>query len=175
MSRIEDRVKAIVIPSGNPELNMQRMQTAIRVNGERELNAPYIVSGIGPDMNAALFENPEGRGLDFHRDMYEYMMRNTQGIMGVDILSIDSVGNILNTFPPNLSGRYVIVSYPIHLRRFKRIVKKAKKEGKVSQNLELEYVPTSRFSSPKQITYEIARTVLGPLRKMVKGVLRKRH
>lgn len=165
MTNIESKVRAIVIPSGNPEWNRERMETAIEINRKRSLNVPYIISGIGPDMNDVLFGDSTRDGLDFHQDLYDDMMEETEpnGIFGVDILSIDSIGNILNTFPPSVSGRYVIVSYPLHLRRLKRIVEKAKKEGKVSQDLDLEYVPTSRFSSPKQIFYETAITIIKSL------------
>ena len=163
MTNIEDKVKAIVIPSGNPEWNRERMKTAIEVNEKSGLNVPYIISGIGPDMNDVLFGDSNGKVHDFHQDLYDYMMQNTEGVIGMDILSTSSVGNILNTFPPSVSGRYMIVSYPLHLKRFKRIVEKAKKEGKVSQDLDLEYIPTSRFSSPKQIFYETARTIIKSL------------
>jgi len=167
MTNIEDKVKAIVIPSGNPQWNRERMKTAIEVNEKRGLNVPYIISGIGPDMNDVLFGDSNGRVLDFHQDLYDYMMQNTKGFIGMDILSTSSVGNILNTFPPSVSGRYIIVSYPLHLKRFKRIVEKAKKEGMVSQDLDLEYVPTSRFSNPKQIFYETARMIIKSLRRLI--------
>ena len=130
MINIEDKVKAIVIPSGNPQWNRKRMETAIEVNEKMGLNVPYIISGIGPDMNDVLFGDSNGKVHDFHQDLYDYMMQNTEGVIGMDILSTSSVGNILNTFPPSVSGRYMIVSYPLHLKRFKRIVEKAKKEDK---------------------------------------------
>lgn len=173
MKGLEDKIEAIVIPSGNPELNLARMKTAIRFNEERRLNAPYIISGIGPDINYALAGNPENRELDFHPDLYDYMMKNTEGVIGMDVNSLDSEGNIRNTFPLGTTGKYAIVSYPLHLKRFKRILKKAKKEGKVSQDLELTYVPTGK-TTPREIMYEVPRALLGPLRSAVKNLLRRK-
>ena len=168
---IESRVKGIVIPSGNPKLNLDRMQTAIEINERRRLNAPYILSGTGRDINAVLYGTEAHHGLEFHKDMWDYMIRNTEGIIGIDMLSIDSEGNILNTFPPEISGKYIVVSYPIHLRRLKKIVEQAKKEGKVSPSLEIEYIPTK--TPPEQIFYEGARVALGPLKPIIKRILRR--
>ena len=171
MNSIEEKVRAIVIPSGNLKLNRDRMETAIRVNEKRGLNVPYILSGVGRDINAVLYVAEANHGLEFHKDMWDYMMQNTEGIIGVDMLSVDSIGNVLNTFPPEISGKYIMVSYPLHIKRFKRIVEQAKKDGKVSSDLEIEYIPTK--TPPEQIVYEAARVVLGPLRKTIKRLLKK--
>lgn len=140
-------LKAIVIPSGNPELHKKRVETAIRFKRKHGLDVPYIISGLGPGTNISLGHESSGKtDLVFHKDLYDFVMEETgpDGIFGVDILSIDSVGNILNTFPLEVSGKYGIVSGPSHLDRFKEILEEAQKEGKVSKDLELVYIPTEQ-------------------------------
>lgn len=189
MTSVESKVKGIVIPSGTPEWNMERMKTAILINLGRGLWVPYILSGMGRDTDEALRryrrEHRYKEELEFHRNMWNYMTWKTRnlygktkmGMLGIDMNAVDSEGNILHSFPYDpsqgieVSGRYIVVSHPIHLRRIKKDVERLKKEGKLSPNLELEYVPTRRFSTPKQMFHEAVRTVLGPLRKPIRKLL----
>ncbi|MEX0920140.1 MAG: hypothetical protein WDZ69_00985 [Candidatus Pacearchaeota archaeon] len=158
MEDIEKKLNGIVIPSGNKLEDIERAKTAIEFNKRNSSNVPYIISGIGPDINEALFNGRQDKNsLDFHWELYDYIMKNTEGIAGLDIRSLNSEQNILNTFPEETSGRYALVSYPLHLRRFKGIVDKYKSEGEISKDLEIEYVPTRKTSSLNQIIYEGAR------------------
>lgn len=160
MKGIECRVEAIVIPSGGSVgEDLQRAERAIQYNRENSLNTPYIISGVGPDINIALGPEMPDRKLDFHRELYEYMMDNTDGIIGVDIRSVDSIGNILNTFPEGTSGTYLMVSYPLHLMRLKLIAKMAQKRGKISRNVKIKSIPTEQ--SCMQVIYETIRIIMG--------------
>ncbi|MBU2616205.1 MAG: YdcF family protein [Nanoarchaeota archaeon] len=168
-NKFTEDVQAIVIPSGNLKWNLERMLTAIKINEERKLDAPYIISGIGRDLNkipeikqGARIERREG--LEVHYDLWNYMMQNTKGMIGIEGISTNSRENILNTFPKGTKGRYILVSYPLHLKRFEKIVERAKKRGEISKNLEIEYAPTGSVSSPSQILYETARSVAKFLR-----------
>jgi len=151
---IEDRVRAIVIPSGSVRDDLERAKRAIQYNKENKLYVPYIISGIGPDTNIALgYETSDKEELDFHRELYGYMMKNTQGVIGLDVLSVNSIQNILNTFPEGTTGTYAIVSYPLHLKRFRKIFQKAREKGRISDKVKIKYVPTKQ--SLKQVLYEI--------------------
>lgn len=150
-------LEAIVIPSGSSgEENLERARTAIKHNNKMGLDVPYIISGTG-DINAALYGNRIDKGSDFHRNLYEFMMKNTEGVIGMDVLSKNSEGNILNTFPREVSGRYALVSYPLHLLRMKLIVERARARGQISPYLSIEYVPTKQ--SKRQIIYGILALV----------------
>lgn len=77
------------------------------------------------------------------------MINNTSEIFGVDIKSVNSIENILNTFtkgneefPKRVNGKYAIVSYPLHLKRFEKIFNALQEKGKISNEVELEYIPT---------------------------------
>ena len=151
MARIEDGLDAIVVPSGGSvEEDLQRARRAIRRNDEYERKTgsrvPYIISGVGPDMNKVL---EEGADLDFHGELYGYMVDNTKEFIGMDIRSRDSVGNVLNTFPKGTSGTYEIVSYPWHLLRFKLIEKVAKLKGRIPKDVKIDYVPTGQSRKQK--------------------------
>lgn len=160
MKGIEDRVKAIVIPSGGTiGEDLERTKRAIQYNKENGLNLPYMISGIGPDTYLALQgENPD-RELDFHKELYEYMMSNTEGVFGLDVLSVNSVGNILNTFPEGTSGTYLMVSYPLHLMKLKLILRAAQKRGRVSKDVRIKPVLTRQ--SLRQFLYGIASMIKG--------------
>lgn len=151
---IDDKIKAIVVPTaGSAKEDLERIERAIRYNKENELNVPYIISGIGPDTNIALgYLKSDKDILDFHPELYKYIMNNISGFIGMDILSLNSVQNILNTFPEGVSGTYAIVSYPMHLKRFERIIKRAQEKGKISKDVKIEFVPTSQ--SLKKVLYE---------------------
>ena len=160
---IDGKIKAIVIPTaGSVEEDLERARRAIQYSKENGLNVPYIISGIGPDTNVALgYQKSDKTELDFHEELHEYIMNNTNGFVGMDILSVNSIQNVLNTFPEGTSGTYAIVSYPSHLKRFEKIMKKARERGKISKDVEIAFVPTSQ--SLKQILYEV---ISAPIRKM---------
>jgi len=50
--------------------------------------------------------------LDFHKNMYDYIMKNTDWAVGIDIRSLNSIENILETFPKGTEGKYAIVFLP---------------------------------------------------------------
>ena len=148
---MKDKIKAIVIPSAGIESeNIKRVKTAIEYNQKNNLDVPYIFSGLGPDTNFALGYSilKEERELDFHSEPYDYLMNETKEFFGIDIKSVNSIENILNTFPKgngafpkDTNGKYIIMSYKGHLKRFKEIFEILKEKNKISQDVELEYIP----------------------------------
>ena len=154
MGTIDNKIKALVIPSGSVKDDLERAKAAIQYSKENNLNVPYIISGLGPDTNIALGydENKTNKKLDFHKELYHYMMKNKKGIIGIDIKSVNSVKNILYSFPKGTNGKYAIFSYPLHLKRFEKIISKAKEKDKISKDLEIIYIPTKQ--NLKQIIYE---------------------
>jgi len=158
---------AIVIPSeGSVEEDLERAKRAIRRNERYKIEnsryLPYIISGVGPDMNkalgyVALSEEETLKNLDFHRKLYDYMIENTEGFIGMDIQSTDSRGNILNTFPEGVEGTHALVSYHLHLTIFRRIIEDAQRKGEMSSEVEFEFVPTDQ--SPRQFVYGILALV----------------
>ena len=138
--------KAIIIPTCNDFENIERAKAAIKFSKENNLPKRCVISGLGPDTNIALGydKNPGKDKLDFHKSMYDYLMSETDWMIGADIRSVNSIENILEVFPKGIEGKYALVSYPLHLMRFKKIVKDAKKAGKISDSVEIVYVPTKQ-------------------------------
>ncbi len=158
MRTIDRNVKGIIIPSGDLKLNTERYIAALKYNREKcGGNAHFIVAGMGPDINSALdysekagFQVKSNLGnWDFHSDLWrnlENYVKFGEGskIFGVDTVSLTSAENLHFTFPnPDAdSGKYAIVSYPLHLLRFRFLEKTMKLSGRLSKNVDLEYVNT---------------------------------
>lgn len=160
-----DNIKAVIIPTCDDIENPMRAAKAKKIIDKYNLPKKCIISGAGPDTNIALGydKNVYGKKLDFHKGLYDDLMNKTDWMIGMDIRSVNSIENILETFPHGTEGKYAIVSYPLHLMRFKRIINDAKKAGKISKNLEFVYIPTKQRL--KWIPYEI----LSNLKYSIKG------
>ena len=158
MRNLED-IKSIMIPTCDYFENPIRARTAIKFVEENNLPKKCTISGLGPDTNIALGyeENPGKENLIFHKDIYDIMMDETDWMVGVDIRSLNSIENILESFPKGMEGKHALVSYPLHLMRFKKIIKDAKKAGKISENLKIVYVPTKQRLG--WIPYEILSNI----------------
>jgi len=148
-------IKAVIIPTCDDTENIIRADKAMEIVNKYNLPRKALISGLGPDTNIALGyeKNPGKEKLDFHKSMYDYLMEKTDWMLGVDIRSVNSIENILESFPEGTTGKYAIVSYPLHLMRFKKILKDAKASGKVSKDIELVYFPTKQRM--KWISHEI--------------------
>ena len=157
MRKLEEEIKAIIIPSGSDRQDLIRIQKAREYFNKKNLLERYIIAGLGPDTNKVL-ENGYDKKLDFHKTLYDYMMSETKGIFGADPFSMNSVENILNAFPKGTKGKYGLVSYPLHLKRFKKIVEKLQKEDKISQEIKIEYIPTEQ--SIKEVFYELLHSIM---------------
>jgi hypothetical protein len=146
MKKLEENVKAVIIPTCDDFENIERAKTAIKYSKENNLPKRCVIAGLGPDANIALGynKNPDNHKLDFHKSMYNYLMNETDWMVGTDIHSLNSIENILEVFPQGMEGKYALVSYPLHLMRFKKIVEDAKKAGKISKDVEVVYVPTKQ-------------------------------
>jgi hypothetical protein len=158
MRNLED-VKAIIIPTCDYFENPRRARTAIKVVEKYNLPKRCILAGLGPDTNIALGyeKNPGKEELVFHKDMYNIVIDETDWMVGMDIRSLNSIENILEVFPKGTEGKYGLVSYPLHLMRFKKIVKDAKKAGKISKNINIEYFSTRQNLG--WIPYEILSNI----------------
>ncbi len=159
MANLENEIKSIVIPTcdsfdfANSE-DFNRASTAIKFAKENNLPKRCIIVGAGQNSDFSLgYKNQEKAKIDFHKELYNYLKENTDWMIGIDTKSVNSIENILYTFPREIQGKYALVSFPLHIKRFKKIIKDAKKAGKVSENLEIVYVPTSQ--NPKWFFYEV--------------------
>jgi hypothetical protein len=92
MRNLED-IKAIIVPTCDYFENPRRARTAIKFVGKYNLPKRCIIAGLGPDTPIALGydKNTDNHKLDFHRDMYDYLMNKTDWMIGVDIRSLNSV------------------------------------------------------------------------------------
>ena len=129
----------------------------------------YILSGIGPDTNEVVrsdgdYKSDSVSEKDFHPDLWDWAVRTVKqryqetekwNPIGIDTQSLDSLGNILNTFPYGTEGNYIIVSRLLHNLRFKMIERLARKKGLLSKGLKLKYVATIRGLSLKNIVYDM--------------------
>jgi hypothetical protein len=158
MRNLED-IKAIIIPTCDYFENIARAKTAIEFSKKNNLPKKCVISGLGPDTSIALGceENLNNHKLNFHKDMYDYLMNKTDWMIGVDINSLNSIENILEAFPEGIKGKYALVSFPLHLIRFKKIIKDAKKAGRISENVEIIYVPTKQHLG--WVPYEILANI----------------
>jgi hypothetical protein len=151
------QLDVIVIPTGTSEEDLDRVDVALNHGSSK---THYIVSGLGPDTNLALERQRKGEStdeLDFHRGLWNYLKHKYEqgeiGIFGVDTSSLNSKENLVNTFPSDTSGKYGIVSYPLHLVRFRILENRLKSEGHLSQDLTLEGISTPQ--SLRQLCYGI--------------------
>lgn len=156
------RSKAVIIPTCDYSWdfhNIERIKKAIEVVGRYNLPKKCVIAGLGLDTNIALGydKNHCKENLDFHKVPYDYLMQYTDWMIGLDCFSMNSIENILNVFPEGIKGIYPIVSYPSHLRRFKKIIKDAKKAGKISDDIKVIYIPTRKH--PERIFYEILANI----------------
>jgi hypothetical protein len=160
-----DNIKAIIIPTCDDFENIERANTAIEFSKKHNLPKRCIVAGFGPDTNIVLGydKNPGKEKLDFHEGLYNYLMNETDWMIGTDIRSVNSIENILEVFPKGTEGKYALVSYPLHLMRFKNIIKDAKKAGKISEDIEVVYVPT------KQRMHWVVHETLSNIKYCIKG------
>jgi hypothetical protein len=144
MKNLEE-IKAIVIPtcdSFDPDgiEDFNRANTAIDFVNKNNLPKRCIIAGLG-----------------VHKDLHNYLLENTDWKIGVDINSLNSIENILQVFPKEVEGEYALVSFPLHLKRFRKIINDAKKADLVSKNLEVFYVPTTQH--PKWFFYEFLSNI----------------
>jgi len=146
----EFMLEPIIIPTGGSKKeDLERAKKAIQYHGENGSDASYIISGLGPDTNTALNSENPGKDLDFHRELYDYMINNTEGIFCIDTHSMNSVENILNVLSYGIKGKHVIISYPKHLERFEFIIDKLKEGGGISEDIEMTYVPVNETIKQK--------------------------
>jgi hypothetical protein len=133
MVNLENEIKAIIIPTCDYFENINRAKTAIEFSKKNNLPKKCVIAGLGPDKN-----------LKLGYDMYNYLMNETDWMIGIENSSANSIENILNVFPNDTEGKYALVSYPLHLMRFKKIIKDAKKYGKIPKDIDIVYVPTKQ-------------------------------
>ncbi|MBT4257990.1 hypothetical protein HOD88_02315 [archaeon] len=157
MKNVETRVNGIIIPTGPTTAeDFVRVGTAIKYNRDFcDSCAPYIVSGIGTDLNEFLGERENGvdsrflNHLDVHSPLWDFMVARTEKtgeVFGVDSVAVNTEGNMRNCFPWDQNGHYAIVSFPGHLERMKSYEMGLRANGELSDDLTIEYVPTKRFS-----------------------------
>ena len=147
----------IVVPTaGSAREDRARLERARKINETREEKAPYILSGIGPDLNEWLQGGRTRRSdWDVHDELYGaavFYARIEKAPFGMDIISVNTKENLKNSFPKEQMGSYAIVSFPGHLSRMKIMEKEMRGAGELSGGLELHYVPTKSFWSVRRRT-----------------------
>jgi hypothetical protein len=175
---MEKQLEVIVIPSGeNISDDSIRLSTAQAhgINSENEgREVRYILSGVGPDLDKRLKQERDTQiyigpfdgthGLDVHPELYSQSVEDVRltfligdGFkpVGIDTASVNSVQNMINTFPRGTEGDYTIVSRALHNARFKLIEKEARKRGYFSDKLQLSYLNTPDSFSPKNIAHDL--------------------
>lgn len=152
------KLDAICIPSGpNPKIDFIRGITAINYHYTKE-KAPFIIMGLGPDTNSALgylesMENP-----DYHKRLHNLLLDTTDEKIGVDINSRTTIENVIYCLGQGLEGIHGISTDPWHYKKFELIVKKLKKKGIISKNIEIFNIPapdTHYYSRKKKILSNI--------------------
>lgn len=150
------KLTALVVPSGNSSRqDLERLWAVGRHNPGNTL--PYVLSGVGPDLNRARFDNKgyisDAEGLDVHADLYDNLVRRFHEAadeakyrpFGVDIQSTTSRENLMCSFPPGQQGAYIMGSYPLHNLKFKLQEWKLKRRGLMSKDVKIEYISTKSW------------------------------
>jgi len=161
MKAIENKINGIIIPTGTFEQDKERFLAACKYNSQKcGGKANFIASGIGPDINEVLkYSKDEGYGLkddigdlDVHHGLWDSLynyanLLEKPRFFGIDRNSVTSAENLSLTFPDveNDSGKYAIVSYPLHLLRFRFLQRAMKLSNRLSKKVEFEYVPTKSW------------------------------
>jgi len=96
--------------------------------------------------------------LDVHQILWNtandtYEVNTGEILIGLDVESTNSVGNVLNSFY-GVEGNYTIVSRGLHILRCKMIERWARGRGKVSDNLNIKYVTTENKPSTRERIYD---------------------
>ncbi len=179
---MKDNLEVIVVPSGNEIDDSIRISAAFlyaeqaRAQGKE---VRYILSGVGPNLNEGLqkpgdysllfpYVSSNNMELDIHPKLYNetvgQVISREVGYrafepFGVDTQSLNSIDNMVNTFPPGTEGNYTIVSRALHNARFRLIERELRKSGYLSPNLKLNYVNTSDSFSLRNIVYDLMALV----------------
>ena len=141
-------LEAIVVPTGGIITeNIERADEAGK-NYDKDKNQYYVISG---ELEDKTLKN-SGR-TDIYRELRKYGIKPSQMI--VEGKSSDSLENVMYTLKRLKKDTKEIsfVSYPLHLKKFKYIMSKAKEECLAPKNLKVKYLPTKQ--SAKEFIYGI--------------------
>ena len=123
---------AIIVPTGDEVSDVERPRTAAKVKSKYYLVSGYIDkrSPISEQQTATIYRELRRNGI-------------TPGHMKIEGKSHDSLENALYSFE-KLKGmeEIGIVSYPLHLKRYEKIIDVMKEEGKLSKDMKIIYIPT---------------------------------
>lgn len=141
---------AIIVPtSGEPEEDLERARRALEEETDYYLISGHLNKGepIGKQSSATIY-----RGLRETEEMRKYGVNPKVKASKIHIegKSRDTLENALYSFS-KLKGKKVvgIVSYPLHLKRFKEIIDKAKEENRISKDIKIVYLPTKETFNEK--------------------------
>lgn len=133
-------LNAICIPSGPSEkVDLERVNAARIFNDSLKTKLPYIILGVGPDIDRGL-KYPELFGIDYHRSQNNFLLQKTIEYVGVDSISISTVGNVLYGFP-NQKGNYALATDEWHFKKYLFIAEHLKKRELISKDLNFIHVP----------------------------------
>lgn len=168
MENLESLAGVIVHTGRSDEIDSKRLYAALNYKPGVNL----LITGLGPDANRVVFPwgqykpgigGPEA--YDFHFKLWnEVVDKHKEGKIGyvcVDINSVNSKQNLMNTFPLRANGTYAIFSDPLHLLRMRFLKGALQITGRMSKEINLLYVPIKKISdlSLKEIGYEVVALI----------------
>ncbi len=131
----------LIVPTGDSvESNLIRAK-----KGREQKSKHYIISGI---IKGSLRDSKTKKIYDELRNVgggYKENQEIKPSQIIIEGKSKDTLENMIYSLKKIKNAKNVgIVSYPEHLKRFKMIIKEAKKEGKVPKSLKVKYIPTKQ-------------------------------
>lgn len=144
-----------ILSAPTDKADLARGRAGIKFYENLEKKVPYLILGAGPDLNSVLGYSEPVENPDDHKALYDFLMEETNELIGLDINSKTSVENLLYGFPKPQEGKYGIVTEPWHYKKFKRIEKVLKRKGMISKNLEFFNIPSEDLTN-----YGLLRKIL---------------
>lgn len=129
----------IIVPTGDETSDIDRPKAASKVKADYFLISGYIDNNrpIKNQQTATIYRELRKKGI-------------TPEHMKIEGKSHDSLENALYSFEKLEGMKNIgISSYPMHLKRYKEIVKEMKKEGMISKDVHVTYIPTKESFNEK--------------------------
>jgi len=140
---------AIIIPTGGE--TKEDIERASRA-GKEKIKVKYFIISGGRGANPL----PESERANIYRELRRHGIKPSQ--IKIEGKSSDTLENVIYSLKKFKDFKKIgIVSYPQHLNRFEYIINKAKEEGIINKDVEIEKIPTKQTA--KQFIYGILGNV----------------
>ena len=131
---------AIIIPTGDEQTDIERPQTA----SKRKADDCYVISGYVDKRRPIKYQ----QSATIYRELRKLGIKPSH--IKIEGKSHDSLENALYSLEKLKGMKEIgIVSYPWHLKRYKEIIEEAQKEGIITKNIKIEYIPTKETAKEK--------------------------